>query len=597
MPKPSKFQNKLRYEKSPYLLQHADNPVNWFPWCDEAFDKALNEDKPIFLSVGYSTCHWCHIMERESFNDTEVAGILNRYFISIKVDREERPDIDLVYMNACQIMTENCGWPLTIIMTPDQKPFFAGSYFPKRSIHNISGFIDILEAVTVNWKEHKKSLLDIVNQVVTALKYRNNSASGTFSEKIIHKAFENLKVSFDDKYGGFGQAPKFPRAHDMLFLLSYHKKYNNSAALYMVEKTLQSMYKGGIYDHVGFGFSRYSTDNKWLVPHFEKMLYNNAMLAIAYSKAYETTKNELYAEVADNILKYTTRDMLDSDGGFYSAEDADSENIEGKFYVWSYDEIIEVLGQKDGELFCKYYGVTEEGNFEGKNILNLINADINDSTLKYLKQHCIPKLFNARKKRTPLYKDDKILTSWNGLMIAALAIAARVLKKEYYSKIAAKATDFISQNLTFSDGMLLARFRDGEAKYLAYIDDYAFLVWGLIELHRTTSQEKYLKKALELTNKMIELFWDNKNGGFFFYSNKSEQLITRPKEIYDGALPSGNSAATLNLVRLANAAGSKDLLGYVNKQLSAFAGSIERHPHIHSFFLLAFLILYSSDIR
>jgi len=592
----AKYTNRLINEKSPYLLQHAHNPVNWFPWGTEAFEMAVKEDKAVFLSIGYSTCHWCHVMEEESFDDPEVAAVLNKHFIPVKVDREERPDIDHIYMNICQVMTGQGGWPLTIIMSPDQKPLFAGSYFPKKSRYNIPGLIDILDTLQVNWRENRNSLLDMANQVTTAVDYRSKFIPGNFTEEIFHKSFQNLSRQFDKDYGGFGLAPKFPRSHDLMFLLQYYKKYHEPKALEMVEKTLESMYKGGIYDHIGFGFSRYATDNSWLVPHFEKMLYDNALLAISYLEAYQVTGKDIYSDIAKSIFEYVIRDMLAPGGGFYSAEDADSEKTEGKFYIWSPDEIIDILGQEDGQKYCRYYDITKEGNFEGQNIPNLIKTNINEKELLYLQKHCRSKLFNARQKRIRPYKDDKILTAWNGLMIAALAKGAYILKDNYYSDIAAKAAHFILNNLRNAEGLLLARYRDGDAAHLAYIDDYAFFSWGLLELYNATSENEYLNKALYVNTKMIDLFWDKQHNGFFFYSSKSEKLITRPKEIYDGAIPSGNSVAALNLIRLANLAPNEDLASYAKKQLSAFAGTINRHPQAHSFFLLAGLINFQPSL-
>ncbi|HHV30760.1 thioredoxin domain-containing protein [Acetivibrio mesophilus] len=592
----NKQANRLIHEKSPYLLQHAHNPVNWYPWCDEAFEKAKSEDKPIFLSIGYSTCHWCHVMERESFEDEEVADILNKNFICIKVDREERPDIDNIYMTACQALTGHGGWPLTIIMAPDKRPFFAGTYFPKKDRMGMRGLVSILNSVHDTWVNEKDALDRFSTQIVNAISESIDDGSynsiDEISEDIFEDAFSQFKYDFDNIHGGFGSAPKFPTPHNLYFLLRYWHKTKDEYALNMVEKTLNSMYSGGIYDHIGFGFSRYSTDKKWLVPHFEKMLYDNALLAIAYLETYQATRDEKYADIAKQIFTYVLRDMTSPEGGFYSAEDADSEGEEGKFYVWSPDEIKEILGDSDGEKYCKYYNITEEGNFEGLNILNLINSTISDEDMEFA-ESCRQKLFEYREKRVHPHKDDKILTSWNGLMIAAMAIGGRVLGIEKYSLAAEKAAEFIFSRLVRSDGRLLARYRDGEAAFLAYVDDYAFLVWGLIELYETTYRPQYLKKALKLNNDLIKYFWDNEKGGLFIYGSDNEQLITRPKEIYDGATPSGNSVAVLNFLRLARLTGQQELEEKAHQMFSLFGSKVGSMPRGYAFFLTAMLFSQS----
>ncbi len=590
--------NRLIHEKSPYLLQHAYNPVDWYPWCDEAFEKAKRENKPIFLSIGYSTCHWCHVMESESFEDEEVAEILNKNFVSIKVDREERPDIDSIYMTACQALTGHGGWPLTIVMTPDKKPFFAGTYFPKKDRMGMPGLISILKSVHNTWVNEKDSLAKYSSKVVSVISESIDDdyyySVDEITEDIFEDAFSQFKYDFDNIYGGFGNAPKFPMPHNLYFLLRYWHKAKEEYALVMVEKTLDSMYSGGIYDHIGFGFCRYSTDEKWLVPHFEKMLYDNALLAIAYLETYQATKNKKYADIAKEIFTYVLRDMTSPEGGFYSAEDADSEGEEGKFYIWSPTEIKEVLGESDGEKFCKYYNITEEGNFEGLNIPNLINSTIPDEDKEFV-ELCRKKLFDHREKRVHPHKDDKILTAWNGLMIAALAIGGRVLGIEKYTLAAEKASEFIFSKLVRPDGRLLARYRDGEAAFLAYLDDYAFLIWALIELYETTYKPMYLKKAMELTNDMIKYFWDNKKGGLFIYGSDSEQLITRPKEIYDGAIPSGNSVAALNFLRLSRLTGQQELEEKAHQMFALFGSKIDSMPQGYAFFLTAMLFSKSKS--
>jgi len=594
----NKESNRLIHEKSPYLLQHAYNPVNWYPWCDEAFEKAKREDKPIFLSIGYSTCHWCHVMERESFEDEEIASILNNNFISIKVDREERPDIDSIYMTVCQALTGHGGWPLTIFMTPDKTPFFAGTYFPKNDRMGMSGLKTILNSVNQAWLNNREALLHSGSRIIDAIKdsFEEDTpeSTATISEDIFDEAFSQFKYDFDNIFGGFGSAPKFPTPHNLFFLLRYWYNTKEEYALIMVEKTLESMYKGGIYDHIGFGFSRYSTDEKWLVPHFEKMLYDNALLAIAYLEAYQATKKKKYAEIAQQIFTYVLRDMTSPEGGFYSAEDADSEGEEGKFYIWSKKEINDILGDKDGEKYCKYYNITDEGNFEGFNIPNLINSVIPDEDNE-LVESCRKKLFDYRIKRIHPHKDDKILTAWNGLMIAAMAIGGRVLHNEVYTQAAEKAAEFILSKLVREDGRLLARYRDGDAAIPAYVDDYAYLIWGLIELYESTYKPKYLKKSLALNQDLIKLFWDNKSGGLFLYGSDSEQLIIRPKELYDGATPSGNSVAALNFIRLARMTGQHELEEKAQNMFSIFGKQVQRMARGYAFFLTAMLFSISKS--
>lgn len=581
--------NRLINEKSPYLIQHAYNPINWYPWGEEAFEDAKKEDKPIFLSIGYSTCHWCHVMAHESFEDENVAAILNKFFISIKLDREERPDVDSVYMTVCQALTGSGGWPLTIIMTPNQKPFFAGTYFPKTSRYGMPGLIEILESVATQWKNSKEKLINSSDNILKELgKFFVSESNDTkLSEKNLKNGYNQLLKSFDIKYGGFSPAPKFPTPHKLMFLLRYYKMYDETNALEMVETTLGSMYRGGLFDHIGYGFSRYSTDDKYLVPHFEKMLYDNALLVIAYLEAYEITKNPLYKDISIKSLEYVFRELTSNEGGFYCAQDADSEGEEGKYYVFTPDEIKIILGEEDGDYFNEYYDITDEGNFEGKSIPNLIkNSNYNkkDEKIDVLAQN----ILDYRNERYSLHKDDKILTSWNGLMIAALSKAYKVLEDEKYLEYAKKAVDFIYNNLVDSKGRLFARYREKEAKHKAILDDYAFLTYGLIELYESSYETLYLKKAIDLTEAMIDLFFDEKNAGFFLYGKDSEKLIARPKELFDGAIPSGNSVAAYNLIRLARITGkslfeeiSKDVLDYI-------AGSIISEEINHSFFLIAY---------
>lgn len=536
-------------------------------------------------------------MERESFEDEEVAWVLNADFISIKVDREERPDIDHIYMNVCQALTGSGGWPLTIIMTPDRKPFFAGTYFPKRSRMGYPGLIEILEKTMKSWKTQKEELLQASEDIIRHIREESDAH---FDEELdmetAGKAFKGFKASFDSEYGGFGRSPKFPMPHNLQFLLRYWKLTNEPDALSMVEKTLASMYRGGIYDHVGYGFSRYSTDRKWLVPHFEKMLYDNAGLAIAYLEAYQATEKKQYGEVAKQIFEYVLRDMTSPEGGFYSAEDADSEGVEGKFYVWSPKEITEILGEDAAVEFNGYYGINEKGNFEEKSIPNFLHNKeaFNNITANPIVDYR-RKVHEVRETRVHPHKDDKILTAWNGMMIAALAYGSRVLENKSYLEAAERAAAFVRSRLIREDGRLLARYRDEEAAYLGYLEDYAFLVWGLIELYEASYKPEYLKLALELNGDMQKYFHDEENGGFYIYGRDSEELIVRPKDVYDGAIPSGNSVAAMNLFRLSRLSGDSDLEDVAYEQLNSFGAIIDGYPMGHSYMLMALLFANSKS--
>lgn len=587
--------NRLIREKSPYLLQHAYNPVDWYPWGEEAFQIAKSEDKPIFLSIGYSTCHWCHVMERESFEDDEVAALLNRDFIAIKVDREERPDIDIIYMSICQAMTGHGGWPLTIVMTSERKPFFAATYLPKNSRHGLSGMMELLPRIKKLWDKDRNAVLKSSDEISSwARRSSEKNGAGKIDEKVFSGAFTYYQGNFDPTYGGFGRAPKFPAPHNLYFLLRYHLTNKNQSALKMVEKTLESMYRGGLYDHIGFGFSRYSTDNSWLVPHFEKMLYDNALLAIAYLEAYQLTRKELFARIAREIFTYILRDMTSPEGAFYSAEDADSEGEEGKFYLWTPQEVKEILGEQDGDIFCQRYDISNTGNFEGSNIPNLIK-NMPEEGERLLLADLRNRLFAAREQRIHPFKDDKILCSWNALMIAALAYGSKALKDSSYLEAARRASDFILARLRRPDGRLLASYRQGQAINPAFIDDYAYLVWAMIELYEASYENQYLQMAYDLNNEMLGYFWDEEKGGLFFYGSDSEQLISRNKEIYDGAMPSGNSVAALNFIRLARLTASTELEGKAQQQLESFGASISDMPAGYSFFLCAALYTMSHD--
>ncbi len=593
----TKKQNRLASEKSPYLLQHADNPIDWYSWGEGAFQKAQKEDKPIFLSIGYSSCHWCHVMEHESFEDEEVAQLLNQHFVSIKVDREERPDVDTIYMAVCQSMTGSGGWPLTIIMAPDKKPFFAGTYFPKESQFGRPGLIKILHQVTDLWKNDRKRLLQIGDQMVQILqKYLAVTQEGKLHAENLQQAFQWFHQNFDSFHGGFGSAPKFPTPHNLSFLLRWWVRSGDGEALRMVEKTLESMWSGGMYDHLGFGFHRYSTDRQWLIPHFEKMLYDQAMLAIVYTEAYQAAGKKKYATVAEDIFTYVLRDMTSPDGAFYSAEDADSEGEEGKFYVWSPEEIAKILGEDEGNLFSEFYGVTKSGNFKnGKSALHIRkeaqefakDKKMKLEELERILEESRQKLFAVRNRRIHPIKDDKVLTDWNGLMIAALAKGAQTLNEPEYAFAAQRSADFILKNLRRKDGRLLHRFREGEATIPAYLDDYAFFIWGLMELYQASFEVLYLQEALKLTEDMNKLFWDEKEGGYYFTADDGEKLIARTKEIYDGAVPSGNSVASLNLLRLGRLAMNEKLIKRAEKLMDSFGGKVLSSPTAFTQFLIA----------
>ncbi len=560
--KTSRKPNRLALEKSPYLLQHAYNPVDWYPWGSEAFEKAKREDKPVFLSSGYSTCHWCHVMEKESYEDEEVAELMNEVFVSIKIDREERPDIDGIYMKVCQAMTGSGGWPLNIIMTPDKKPFFAGTYIPKEIRYGRTGMLELIPDIRNIWKKNRGGAESIASQVISSLR-EEEEAGDELKEDVLHAAYEQLLEAFDEQHGGFGGAPRFPTPHNLTYLLRYRKRTGDLMALRMVERTLSALSMGGIYDHVGFGFHRYSTDARWLVPHFEKMLYDQALLAMAYTEAYQATGNDEFKRTACEVFTYTLRDMTSPEGGFYSGEDADSEGVEGKFYVWAENEIDSVLGQ-DSEMMKKVFGIDKNGNFReegessGKNILHLsktlseLASDLKlpEDELRRRMTGAGQKLFAARDKRVHPGKDDKILADWNGLMIAALAKGAQAFDLPEYADAACRTADFILSRMRTEDGRLYHRYREGEPAVMAFLDDYAFLVWGLVELYEATFRVSYLKAALEITDIMIEHFWDREKHGLYFTADDAEKLIFRKKEIYDGAVPSGNSVAMLNLLRI-----------------------------------------------
>lgn len=575
------MKNHLKDETSPYLLQHANNPVDWYPWGTAAFAKAKRENKPIFLSIGYSTCHWCHVMAHESFEDEQVAEILNRYFVSIKVDKEERPDIDSIYMAVCQAFTGNGGWPTTIFMTPDQKPFFAGTYFPKTARHRQIGFIDLLNTIHIKWETDKDSLVKSAERIIAHLSTENHE-NYEADEKLLHHAAAIYKHIYDEEYGGFGNAPKFPTPHNLLFLLSYYEKNEDSDALRMVEETLLQMYRGGIFDHIGGGFCRYSTDPYFLVPHFEKMLYDNALLILACCRAYEATKKNIFLNVAEKTAAYILREMTNPEGGFYSAQDADSEGIEGKYYLLEPDEIIEVLGEEAGKMFNQYFDITEPGNFDGKNIPNLLQNSVIDSTFDIF----LPEIYEYRKKRYSLHLDDKILTSWNGLMIAAMCSLYRVSKEIRYLNAAKTAQKFIFDHLCEEDTLFVS-YRKGKRSEKGFLDDYANEIFALLTLYEATLDMNYLKKAQQFCDKTIHDFYDEKKSGFFLYGKENEQLILRPKETYDGAMPSGNSVMSYNLIRLFHITEDENYRTFAKQQLDYMSSEAAHYPAGYSMFLLA----------
>lgn len=590
--------NRLINEKSPYLLQHAYNPVDWYPWGDEAFTKAEVENKPVFLSIGYSTCHWCHVMEMESFEDPEIAQMMNETFVNIKVDREERPDIDSIYMKVCQMATGSGGWPLTIIMLPDRTPFFAGTYFPKESRYGRPGMRDLCQRIDFIWQNNKEGILQSARNVMLNLNSEENPNEGDIDIEIFNKAFNELAFSYDQSFGGFGSKPKFPMPHYLSFLLRFWKESKKGESIKMVEKTLIKMRSGGIYDQIGFGFHRYSTDQTWLVPHFEKMLYDQALLVIAYAEAYQATGGEIYKKTVEEIIEYVARELTDYEGAFYSAQDADSEGVEGKYYLWDCDEIKDLLGEVNSSMFNKTFSIKNDGNFNSefepehvrKNIPHL-NPD-RDNLIKDIFDSEISRklLLDFRGKRIPPHKDDKILTDWNGLMIAALSIAGKALSRKDYIDMAAKCVDFILGKMTIDDIRLFHRYREGDAAIEGMLDDYAFFIWGLIELFEATTDIKYLKKSIGLAEIVIEDFEDKDNGGFYLTPANTKDLITRPKELYDGAIPSGNSVMLMNLCRLSMLSSLDKFRKSAENTIIAFADRVNEHPSAYTQFLIAYYL-------
>ena len=587
--------NRLASAKSPYLLQHADNPVHWFEWCEEAFDKAKAENKLVFLSIGYSTCHWCHVMAHESFEDDDVASVMKEDFVSIKVDREERPDIDGVYMAACQMMTGHGGWPLTVIMTPDKKPIFTGTYIPKESRFGRIGLIELLQRISAKWKSDEQTLKDsaeLITRTLTETEEKSSSGQEPGSKEM-ETAYLQLKERFDGQNGGFGSAPKFPTPHNLYFLLRYWKRTEDKNALLMVEKTLEAFAKGGMWDHLGYGFHRYSTDRKWLLPHFEKMLYDQALISLAFIEAYQATDNKHYQDIAEHTFTYVLRDLLDEKGAFYSAEDADSEGEEGKFYLWSKCELDKLLGEA-APFFIEQFNVLKGGNFvdeathekTGTNILHQLGKEPleDDEQIEQI-ENSRKILFEARLERVRPGLDDKILTDWNGLMIAALSRGGFIFEKDEYVAAARRAADFILETMRDKEGRLYHRYRDGHVGLNANLDDYAYFTWGLFELYEATFELKYLRQAMTFVDDMVDHFWDEKRGAFFFTADDDEELIYRRKESYDGARPAGNSVAYLVLQKASRYSGKVDYDKRAAELARSLGHSLFRLPSVHTFFL------------
>ncbi|MDD4254619.1 MAG: thioredoxin domain-containing protein [Methanofollis sp.] len=595
--------NRLVREKSPYLLQHAYNLVDWYPWEEEAFERAKNEDKPIFLSIGYSTCHWCHVMARESFEDPEVARLMNETFVSIKVDREERPDIDAVYMQACLALTGRGGWPLSIIMTPEKLPFFAATYIPKTSRFDTTGMLDLVPKVRDLWTERRDEVRSSAGEVAAALKVALQESAG--GEKpgmaLVHRAFRNLEREYDRDHGGFGHAPKFPSPHVLIFLIRYWQATGEKMALEMAVKTLTEVRRGGVFDQIGFGVHRYATDDAWALPHFEKMLYDQAMLALACTEAFEATRNPACRRTADEVIAYVLRDLASPEGAFYTAEDAESEGVEGRFYLWTAPEVREVAGSDDGDLFAAAYALGERAPARvpqiGVNVPHRAgttaeiarHAGITEEECAGRLEEVRKALLTARAGRIRPHRDEKILLDWNALMVAALARAGRVFGEERYTDAALRALAFLRAHLRDADGRLFHRYSGGETAIPAMLDDHAYLLWALNEIYQTTSDPAVLKEACEVADRMIAGFADTTGGGFFFAPEGGEELLFRQKDAYDGAMPSGNAVALQNLLVLSRLTGESRYEEVVAEGFSAFSGRAAKNTSASIWYLAALL--------
>jgi uncharacterized protein YyaL (SSP411 family) len=569
--------NHLIHETSPYLLQHAENPVDWYPWGEEAFEKARRENKPVLLSIGYSACHWCHVMAHESFEDEQIAQLMNENFVNIKVDREERPDLDQIYMSAVQMMTHHGGWPMTVFLTPDAVPFYGGTYFPPQDRYNMPGFPKVLIGVAEAYRDRQDDIRETGTSLVNELKRLSATGGSDYpiELELLDAAYAGIVRTYDSINGGFGGAPKFPPAMTLEFLLRTHARTGKRDALEMVSHTCRKMANGGIYDQLGGGFHRYSTDARWLVPHFEKMLYDNALLSRLYLHYFQVSEEAFARETVEGILDYVLREMTHAEGGFYSTQDADSEGHEGKFFVWTMDEIRAALGEDDARIFSAYYNITDTGNFEGKNIPNVTRTAEPEwrASLEESKR----KLFGLREQRIKPDRDEKVLTAWNGLMLASFAEAGVVLNRPDYTNAARRNAEFVLSNLR-RDGSLLRTWKDGIAKFNAYLEDYAFLIEGLVTLFETTGESRWLNEALALTDRMIREFWDEDAGGFFFTGKSHESLIVRSKDYFDNATPSGNSVAALVLARLATLTNKESYRNLAIAVLREVGDQIRRYP-------------------
>ncbi len=605
-----KHTNRLIHETSPYLLQHAHNPVDWYPWGEEALERAKREQKPILLSIGYSACHWCHVMERESFENEGIAAIMNELFVNIKVDREERPDLDEIYMNAVQVMTRHGGWPMTVFLTPDLKPFYGGTYYPPTDRYGRPGFPKVMQAVAEAFNEQNAQVLQQADQITTQLNQISNIVDPhehELTEELMTNAFQHYRTQFDSHYGGFGNAPKFPPSMGLPFLLRYWHHSGNANALEMVEFTLQKMACGGMYDQLGGGFHRYSTDERWLVPHFEKMLYDNAQLVVAYFEAYQATQNPFYCNIATETLDYVLREMYDAEnGGFYSTQDADSEGVEGKFFVWEPPEVEDIIGEENAEVFCEFYDITPHGNFEGENILHVqtppdifarkLQMELEE--LETLLSEGRRKLFDAREKRIKPGLDDKILTSWNGLMLRGMAMGYQLTGKPEYLAACEKSAEFVLTTLSQENGLLWRTYRAGKSHLNAYLEDYAYFIAGLIALYEASFEPRWLTEAERLAHLMIDQFSDEAGDGFFFTGKAHEVLIVQSKSAYDGATPAGASMAIHSLLRLAKHLDAPEFHDKAVETLKLYFHQMERMPSGSGQLLceLAFLLSTPKEI-
>src|SRR5215813_11235030 len=599
----AKFTNHLVNETSPYLLQHAHNPVDWYPWGEEAFAKAKRENKPVLLSIGYSACHWCHVMAHESFEDEEIAKLMNELFVNIKVDREERPDLDQIYMSAVQMLTHHGGWPMTVFLTPDGLPFYGGTYFPPQDRYNMPGFPRVLISVAEAYRERGEDIKETSGSILNELQRLNttNDANERLGKEVLDAAYGGIVRTYDSLHGGFGGAPKFPPSMTLEFLLRTYKRTSKREALNIVRHTCKAMADGGIYDQLGGGFHRYATDARWLVPHFEKMLYDNALLSRLYLHYFQLTREEFARDTATGIFDYVLREMTDPAGGFYSTQDADSEGHEGKFFVWGIEEIKSALGERDASLFCDYYNVSEGGNFEGQSILNVSQSledvarqnDISVTELAHVLETSREKLFAILERSVKPDRDDKILTAWNGLMLASLSEGGAILNRPDYTRAAQRNAEFVLSQLR-RDGLLLRTWKDGKAKFNAYLEDYAFLIDGLVTLYETDGELRWFTEALTLTERMIDEFWDAENGGFYFTGRSHEQLIVRSKDYFDNATPSGNSVAAGVLLRLATLTSKETYRNYAVSILQSVSDTARKYPSGFGYALSAIDFLLST---